>query len=252
MKAVAILPTYNEAENIDKILTELLRYNFLDVLVVDDNSSDGTADKVKRWMRKTDRVHLIEREGKLGLGTAYVRGFKWGLERNYSYFFEIDADLSHDPSVIPEFIKKCKKGYDLVVGSRYIGGKINVVGWDFKRLLLSKFGNWYATTLLGIKQFTDVTSGYRCFRRVVLESIDLDSIKSNGYAFQIEMVYKAYKLGFKVGEIPIIFYERENGGSKMSKKIVIEAMFLPFRLRFSSSFGTAYKKDIDILPDKTG
>lgn len=229
MKVLVVLPTYNEAENIDIILPKLIQYEFLDMLVVDDNSTDGTADKVKRWIDKTDRVFLIQREAKLGLGTAYITGFKWGLERDYDYFFEIDADMSHDPAEIPNFVKKCKEGYDLVVGSRYIDNKINVIGWDFKRLLLSKFGNLYIQKLTPLKSFTDMTSGYRCYSRKGLESINLDFIRSNGYAFQIEMVYRMYKAGIKIAEIPIIFYERNSGKSKMNKKIIKEAVLLPFR-----------------------
>ncbi|WP_456465238.1 polyprenol monophosphomannose synthase [Persephonella sp.] len=232
MKGLVVIPTYNEVDNIDQIITEILKYHFIDILVVDDNSTDGTADKVKRWMRKTERVNLIERKGKLGLGTAYVEGFKWGLSRDYSYFFEMDADLSHDPKEIPNFIKKCKEeNCSVVVGSRYLNGTISVVGWDFRRLLISKFGNFYATTILGVKNLTDITSGYRCYRRDVLERIDLNKIKSNGYAFQIEMVFKALKNGFKVCEIPIIFYERSNGSSKMSKRIALEAAVMVWRLK---------------------
>jgi dolichol-phosphate mannosyltransferase len=232
MKILIILPTYNEKENIDKILSSLLKYNFLDVLVVDDNSTDGTKEKVETIIKKNGRVNLIERPAKLGLGTAYITGFKWGLERDYELFFEIDADLSHDPEEIPNFIKKIEKGYDVVIGSRYLNGTISVVGWDFKRLLLSKFGNFYASVLLNLRQFTDLTSGYRCYTQKALKKINLDKINSNGYAFQIEIIFHAYKNGLKISEIPIIFYEREHGGSKMSKKIIREAVLLPFKLHF--------------------
>lgn len=230
MKALVISPTYNEVENIDRLIQKLLETE-VDILFVDDASEDGTGEKIKEWSKKSDRIHLIERPVKLGLGTAYVSGFKWALERDYQYIFEMDADLSHDPAEIPRFLKKCEEGYDLVIGSRYTHGTISVVGWDFRRLLLSKFANKYATVILGLNFLTDVTSGYRCYRRSVLEKIELESIKSNGYAFQIEMAYRAYKKGFRIGEIPIIFYERNSGSSKMNKKIVHEAAIMVWRLR---------------------
>jgi len=233
LKLLAVLPTYNEVENINNIMDALLEYDFLDILVVDDNSTDGTKDKVNTYIEELgDRVKMHERPGKLGLGTAYIDGFKIGLEGDYDCFMEIDADLSHDPVEIPNFIKKIEDGYDLIVGSRYLNGTISVVGWDFKRLLLSKFGNFYASTLLHMRKYTDMTSGYRCFSRKALETIPLDGVKSNGYAFQIEMVYLAVQNDLRVTEIPIIFYEREHGGSKMSNKIVREAIALPFRLKY--------------------
>ncbi len=235
MKALVVLPTYNEADNIDKVLERTLQHPFVDVLVVDDNSQDGTQERVLRWMEKTSRVNLLKRHTKLGLGTAYVEGFKWGLERDYELFFEMDADLSHDPLDIPRFVEKAEEGCHLVIGSRYTKGTISVVGWDFKRLLISKFANFYATTILGVSQFTDITSGYRCYKREVLEKIDLKGIKSNGYAFQIEMFYKTYKLGFRVCEIPIIFYERNSGSSKMNKKIALEAAIMVWRLRLGKA-----------------
>lgn len=230
MKTLIVLPTYNEAKNIEKLIPKVLEQD-VEILFVDDNSTDGTAKMIGQWMEIANRVNLIQRSSKLGLGTAYITGFKWALQRDYQYIFEMDADLSHDPADIPKFIRKCEEGYDLAIGSRYTHGTISVVGWDFKRLLLSKFANKYATTILGIDFLTDITSGYRCYRREVLKSIDLESIKSNGYAFQIEMVYRAYKKGFRVGEIPIIFYERNSGSSKMSKKIVREAALMVWRLR---------------------
>ncbi|MGC9045791.1 polyprenol monophosphomannose synthase [Thermodesulfovibrio sp. 3462-1] len=231
MNVLVILPTYNEAENVEKLIPRLLEHE-VDILFIDDASKDNTAEKIKKWIKQSERVNLIQRPAKLGLGTAYVTGFKWALNRHYDCIFEMDADLSHDPGDIPKFIEKCNEGYDLVIGSRYTRGTISVVGWDFRRLLLSKFANKYAITILGLKFLTDVTSGYRCYQRRVLEVIELDSIKSNGYAFQIEMIYRAYKLGFKITEIPIIFYERNSGSSKMSKKIVREAAIMVWRLRF--------------------
>ncbi|MEM1973815.1 MAG: polyprenol monophosphomannose synthase [Thermoplasmata archaeon] len=230
MDALVILPTYNEAKNLEKLIPRILEKN-VHLLFVDDNSSDGTVEKIQEWMKINDRVNLIQRPAKLGLGTAYLEGFKWALKRDYRYIFEMDADLSHDPADIPKFIAKCEEGYDLVIGSRYTRGTISVVGWDFRRLLLSKFANKYATTILGLRFLTDVTSGYRCYRRRVLENIDLDRIKSNGYAFQIEMAYRTYQKGFRIGEIPIIFYERNSGSSKMSKKIIREAALMVWRLR---------------------
>lgn len=230
MDTLVILPTYNEAKNIEKLIPKLLEQN-IDMLFIDDSSEDGTAQLIKEWMNSSKRINLIERPAKLGLGTAYVTGFKWALKKNYQYILEMDADLSHDPYEIPNFVKKCEEGCDLVIGSRYTRGTISVVGWDFRRLLLSKFANKYATTILGLGFLTDVTSGYRCYHRKVLEALDLDSIKSNGYAFQIEMVYRAHKIGFRIIEIPIIFYERNSGTSKMNKKIVKEAALIVWKLR---------------------
>jgi len=231
-KVLVVIPTYNEIENIDKILQELLKFDFLDILIIDDNSTDGTREKIEDWIKKESRINAIYRKGKLGLGTAYITGFREGLKKGYELFFEMDADLSHKPEDIPRFIKKIEEGYDVVIGSRYIGGTISVVGWDFKRLLLSKFANLYATKILGLDYLSDITSGYRCYKREVLEKVNLEKIKSNGYAFQIEMVYKAHKLGFKIGEIPIIFYERNGGSSKMSRKIALEAAIMVWRLKF--------------------
>ncbi len=231
MKTLVILPAYNEAENIDKLIPRLLEQD-VEILFVEDASEDGTAEKIKQWMPSSNRINLIQRPAKLGLGTAYIAGFKWALQRDYQYIFEMDADLSHDPGDIPRFIKKCEEGYDVIIGSRYTRGTISVVGWDFRRLILSKFANKYAITILGLGFLTDVTSGYRCYRRKVLENLDLDSIRSNGYAFQIEMVYRAYKKSFKIAEIPIIFYERNSGSSKMTKKIIREAAIMVWRLRF--------------------
>ena len=205
------------------------------ILGVDDNSPDETAGVVGKIMAQSLKEYFIEymrRGGKLGLGTAYIEGFKWALDREYYYLIEgMDADRSHDPDALPAFIGKMEKGYDLVIGSRYLDGRINVVGWDFRRLLLSKFGNLYASVLLGLK-LTDLTSGFRCYSKIALESVNLDNIWSNGYAFQIEMAYLISIAGLSVGEIPIIFHERTAGTSKMSKRIVLEAMLFPWRARF--------------------
>lgn len=231
MKTLIVLPTYNEEKNINQLVQKVLKYD-VDLLFIDDNSQDKTVEEIKSWMDKSNRVHLIQRPSKLGLGTAYIEGFKWGLRRDYDIFFEMDSDLSHNPEDIPRFIEKMKEGNDLVIGSRYINGTISVVGWDFKRLLLSKFANWYATTILKLKNLSDVTSGYRCYSRKCLEKLDLSKIKSNGYAFQIEMVYRLVKIGCKITEIPIIFYERNEGSSKMSRKIALEAAIMVWKLKF--------------------
>ena len=235
-KSIIIIPTYNELNNIQK-LVPLLRekYPDLDVLVVDDNSPDGTAESVKTMMEKDKQVHLIEREGKLGLGTAYVRGFKYMLEKGFEIAIQMDADFSHDPNVIKDFIKEIEE-YDLVLGSRYIKG-VNVVNWPMSRLLLSYFANVYTKVITGMP-INDATGGFKCFRKEVLESIDLDKVTSNGYSFQIEMNFKSYKKGFKIKEIPIVFVDRADGDSKMSKSIVYEAIFMVWKLRFASMFGT--------------
>ncbi len=235
MRILVTLPTHNEGGNIEKILDMTLNSAQCDILVVDDNSIDSTRDQVRSFF-SSKRVFMIEREAKLGLGTAYITGFKWGLMRGYELFFEMDADLSHDPNMIPHFVSEINKGYDVVVGSRYMKGTISVVGWDFRRLLLSKFANFYIKSLTPLKRFTDVTSGFRCYRREVFDVIALDQIKSNGYAFQIEMLYRCYMAGLRIGEIPIIFYERNGGSSKMDKRVVREAMILPFRLLYERLF----------------
>jgi dolichol-phosphate mannosyltransferase len=229
-KTLVIIPTYNEKENIKHIINAVLKHEGFEILVVDDGSPDGTAGLVRKIIKSEDRVFLIERTGKLGLGTAYISGFKWGLQRDYAYFIEMDADGSHDPDALPSFLADMEKGYGLVIGSRYLNGAISVVGWDFKRLMLSKFGNFYSSRILGLK-LTDLTSGFRCYSRKALEAVDLDKIHSNGYAFQIEMAYRIGTTGYRIGEIPIIFYERTSGSSKMSKTIVREAGLLPWRLR---------------------
>lgn len=234
--ALVIIPTFNERGSLPSILDSVLRHKGFSILVVDDASADGTAELARDAMSKDKRIMLIEREQKLGLGTAYITGFKWGLERGYEYFIEMDADGSHNPDALPWFIKEMDKGYDMIIGSRYLNGTISVVGWDFSRLLLSKFGNYYASTILGLK-LTDLTSGFRCYSKRALQLVDLDSICSNGYSFQIEMAYAISRAGLKVGEMPIIFYERSSGSSKMSRKIVREAVLLPWRLRLREFIG---------------
>ena len=235
MKSIVIIPTYDELNNIKKLVPELLElYDDIDILVVDDNSPDGTGDYIKELTKTNSRVNLIPREGKLGLGTAYVAGYKFMLENGYDVAFQMDADYSHDPRELGNF-KKYVSEYDLIIGSRYIHG-VNVINWPMRRLLLSYFANYYTKIITGLP-LKDSTGGFKCFRREVLEAIDLDNIKSNGYSFQIEMNYKAWIKGFKLKEVSIIFMDRVAGTSKMSKKIVREAIFRVWKLRFRNMFG---------------
>ncbi len=228
-RAVAVLPTYNERDNLTELIPIILEDPRFDVLVVDDNSPDGTADAVEAL--KSDfpgRVNLIRRAGKLGLGTAYLEGFRWALAREFDLICEMDADFSHDPHVLPR-LADATGNADLVLGSRYIpGGK--TVNWSTARRVLSRGGSTYARTVLGL-DYRDLTGGFKCFRRQVLESIDLDSVDSTGYAFQIEMTYRAHLAGFRVIEVPITFHERRAGCSKMSSSIVTEALFRVWLMR---------------------
>ena len=235
-RALVVMPTYNEIENISKILPEVLKQgDQFDILVVDDNSPDGTAEQVKRLQEQYgSRVHLMQRPGKMGLGTAYVAGFKYALERDFAYVIEMDADFSHSPTVLPQFLKAIQDA-DLVLGSRYIKG-VNVINWPLQRLLLSYGASIYTRTITGLP-IKDPTGGFKCFRRRVLEAIDLDRVHSNGYSFQIEMTFRAWLKDFKVKEIPIIFTERADGKSKMSSKIVREAMWMVWRLKIQSLLG---------------
>lgn len=235
-KSLVIIPTYNEMENIPKLIPIVLSQDdSIDILIVDDNSPDGTANYVEQIIQNNNRVHLIERSGKLGLGTAYITGFKYALQNNYDYIFEMDADFSHDPNEIKNFLVAIKEN-DFVLGSRYING-VRVLNWPMRRLLLSFFASVYTRIITGMP-VRDATGGFKCFRRKVLEAIDLDKIKSNGYSFQIEMTFKAYKKGFKFVEIPIVFVDRVKGKSKMSKKIVFEAVTMVWKLRLQNIFGT--------------
>ena len=230
-RALVIIPTYNERENIARIVDTVLAQDpRLEVLVVDDGSPDGTGGIVEGLAQLNRRVHLLERARKLGLGTAYIAGFKWALERGYSYVFEMDADFSHDPAHLPEFLRTIV-GTDLVLGSRYRDGKVSVVNWPINRLLLSYYANVYARFATRLPVW-DATGGFKCFRREVLQAIDLDAVKSNGYAFQIEMSYRAWKKGFRIAEIPIVFVDRTEGQSKMSKAIVREAVWMVWHLRW--------------------
>ncbi len=228
-RILVILPTYNERENLPEIVPAILGQDRrIEVLVVDDASPDGTGELADRMAAGEPRLHVIHREGKLGLGTAYIAGFHWGLERGFDLVFEMDADFSHDPRHIPEFVRAAEE-YDLVLGSRYLRG-VTVVNWPISRLLLSYFANRYARVVTGLP-FTDLTSGFKCFRRRVLEAIRLERVRSNGYSFQIEMTFRAWHLGFRVGEIPIVFVDRSQGQSKMNRRIIWEAVWMVWRLR---------------------
>jgi dolichol-phosphate mannosyltransferase len=235
-RALVIVPTYNERFNIARLIPAILAQDpSLEILVVDDGSPDGTGAIVDGIAANNTRVHVIHRASKLGLGTAYIAGFRWALERKYDLVFEMDADFSHNPDRLPEFLAAIKES-DVVLGSRYQDGHVNVVNWPMSRLFLSYGANIYARAVTGLPIF-DTTGGFKCFRRNVLESIDLNSVKSNGYAFQIEVSYRVWKRGFSLIEIPIIFVDRAEGVSKMSKKIVREAIWMVWRLRWWSLIG---------------
>lgn len=234
---LVIIPTYNEIENISAIIEKVMGYpdNF-DVLVIDDNSPDGTAQKVEEMQNEyPGRLFLEKRAGKMGLGTAYIHGFKWALQRDYGYVIEMDADFSHNPDDLTRLYHNCKdKGFDLTIGSRYITG-VNVVNWPMGRVLMSYFASAYVRLVTGMK-LRDATAGYVCYRRRVLEALSLDNIEFKGYAFQIEMKFKAHKKGFKISEIPIIFINRRLGTSKMNSSIFGEAMFGVIKLKLDSVF----------------
>jgi dolichol-phosphate mannosyltransferase len=235
MKTLVVMPTYNEADNLTEIVQEVLSQDeSIEILVVDDNSPDGTGEAAEKLAAHESRVHVFHRHKKLGLGSAYVTGFKYALKEGYDYIFEMDSDFSHDPEEIPNFLSKIKD-FDLVIGSRYIYG-VSVINWPMSRLLLSYLANLYARVVVGAK-VKDLTGGFKCFRRRVLESIDLDRVRSDGYAFQIEVNYKTYSKGFRIAEIPIIFVERRAGSSKMSKKIIWEAFWLVWKLRLWRMMG---------------
>lgn len=231
-KKVIIIPTYNEKENIEKIIRAVMGlegdYN---ILVIEDGSPDGTADIVRTLQKEfTDRLFMIERKGKLGLGTAYITGFKWALEHGYDYIFEMDADFSHNPADLNKLYEACSSGgADLSIGSRYCKG-ISVVNWPIGRVIMSYYASVYVRTVLGMKVY-DTTAGYKCYRRKVLETIDLDKVQMKGYGFQIEMKYSTYKLGFKIKEVPVIFVDRTEGTSKMSSGIFGEAFWGVMKLK---------------------
>jgi dolichol-phosphate mannosyltransferase len=230
-RALVIVPTYNERENIRRLIDAVLGQDGrIDMLIVDDGSPDGTGAIVQEIMVTEGRVNLLERERKMGLGTAYIAGFRWALERSYDYVLEMDADFSHDPVHLRQFLAAIEQS-DLVLGSRYQQGRVTVVNWPIQRLILSYCANVYARFVTGLPVW-DATGGFKCFRRVVLESIDLDQVRSNGYAFQIEMSFRAWKRKFRIAEIPIVFVDRTEGTSKMSKSIVREAVWMVWRLRW--------------------
>ena len=234
-RALVIIPTYNESENLPRIVPQVLAQDErLEVLVIDDGSPDGTGKLADELAASEPRVQVLHREGKQGLGTAYLTGFRWALERDYEYVFEMDADHSHDPKHLPQFLDAARDA-DLVLGSRYLKGRVTVVNWPMTRLLLSYFANIYAKVITGHRIY-DATGGFKCFRRKVLEAIDLDAVHSNGYSFQIEMSFRAWRKGFRIVEIPIVFVDRVEGTSKMSGAIVREAIWMVWRLRFKALF----------------
>jgi len=235
MDKIIITPTYNERENIDRLLKRLMDLPYgLHVLVVDDGSPDGTADIVKGWMAHEPRVHLLQRPGKMGLGSAYRDGFRYALDNGAQYIFEMDADFSHDPDSIGEFLKNAEE-VDVVLGSRYLNG-VTVVNWPLRRLILSYMANRYTRLVTGLP-LRDATGGFKCFRRRALEAVRLDRVKSDGYAFQIEMSFKCWKKGYRIREIPILFVDRQAGVSKMNRGIVWEAAWMVWRLRWLDLIG---------------
>ncbi len=240
---LVIIPTYNEKENIENIIRAVfnLKIDF-HILVIDDGSPDGTADIVKKLQSEfTEQLHMVQRKGKLGLGTAYIAGFKWAIEHKYDYIFEMDADFSHNPNDLLKLYDACaNQGADLAIGSRYVSG-VNVVNWPMGRVLMSYFASKYVRTVLGVK-IADTTAGFVCYKRQVLETIELDKIQFKGYAFQIEMKYTAHKCGFVIKEVPIVFVNRELGTSKMSGGIFGEAFFGVMRLKMQSWFRKYPKK----------
>ena len=243
--SIVIIPTYNEKENIENIIRAVFGLEkAFHILVIEDGSPDGTATIVKELQQEfPDRLFMIERTGKLGLGTAYITGFKWAIEHKYDYVFEMDADFSHTPNDLPRLYSACAdEGYDLSIGSRYVSG-VNVVNWPMGRVLMSYFASKYVRIITGVK-IHDTTAGFKCYRRRVLETINLDEIRFKGYAFQIEMKYTTYKCGFKIKEVPVIFINRELGTSKMSGGIFSEAMFGVMRLRWDGWF-KKYPKPIN-------
>lgn len=231
-RKIVIIPTYNERENIENIIRKVFSLEGgYDILIIDDGSPDGTAAIVKRLQQEfPERLHMIERPGKLGLGTAYITGFKWSIDKGYDYTFEMDADFSHNPEDLPRLYQACKDGADLAIGSRYCDG-ISVINWPIGRIIMSYYASVYVRTILGIKVY-DCTAGFKCYSNKVLRTIDLDKVEMKGYGFQIEMKYTTYKLGFKITEVPIIFVNRKAGTSKMSGGIFGEAFWGVLKLRF--------------------
>ena len=231
-RKIVIIPTYNERENIENIIRKVFSLDGgYDILIIDDGSPDGTAAIVKGLQQEfPERLHMIERPGKLGLGTAYITGFKWSIDKGYDYTFEMDADFSHNPEDLPRLYQACKDGADLAIGSRYCDG-ISVINWPIGRIIMSYYASVYVRTILGMKVY-DCTAGFKCYSNKVLRTIDLDKVEMKGYGFQIEMKYTTYKLGFKITEVPIIFVNRKAGTSKMSGGIFGEAFWGVLKLRF--------------------
>ena len=235
MKALVVIPTYNERENIAELLKRIFAQRLpLEVLIIDDHSPDGTGAVADELKAQDPRVHVMHRAGKMGLGSAYVAGFRYALERDFDAVFEMDADFSHNPESLPEFLRELETA-DLIVGSRYLHG-VTVVNWPLSRLILSYLANVYSRVITGMP-LKDATGGYKCFRRQVLESIDLSRVRSDGYGFQIEVNFKAWRKGFRIREIPILFVDRRAGESKMSRRIVWEAAWMVWRLRVLDLLG---------------
>lgn len=240
MRTLIVVPTYNEVTNVQNLIDRIttLECEGLEILIVDDNSPDGTANVIKEMMKERKDIHLLERPRKLGLGTAYVAGFKFAIEQKYDLIFEMDADLSHNPDDVPRILK-AMDNYDLVIGSRYLTG-VNVINWPLSRLILSLWANWYTKMITGLP-LEDCTAGFKCFRREVLEAINLENIRSDGYSFQIELHFLAWKNGFRIKELPIVFTDRESGSSKMSRKVMMEAALMVWRLKFRDWFNKENK-----------
>lgn len=235
-KTLVIIPTFNEIDNIERMIETMFGlYPEISLLIIEDGSPDGTADVVKKLQAKFNNLHMIERKGKLGLGTAYITGFKWALEKNYDFVFEMDCDFSHDPEQVKDLLRAAQSN-DLVIGSRYIDG-IRIINWPFKRLLLSYLASIYTRFVTGIPVF-DTTGGFKCFTRKALTTLNLNNIISKGYIFQLELNYKVWLSGLRVKEVPITFYERRDGESKMAGGIIFEALFAVVRLRFKALTGT--------------
>ncbi|WP_243371238.1 polyprenol monophosphomannose synthase [Geotalea sp. SG265] len=247
MKAVVVIPTYNERDNLEKLTTKVLAQDeSISVLIVDDNSPDGTGDLADKMAASDPRIGVLHRKGKLGLGSAYREGFRLAMDQGADYIIEMDADFSHDPEILPRFLQ-AMSNFDLVIGSRYLNG-VSVVNWPIRRLILSYFASVYTRMITGLR-ISDCTSGFKCFRRQALEKIDLDKIRSDGYSFQIEMNYRCVERGFRVGEVPIIFIDRHAGSSKMSKKIVREAVVMVWKLKLGSLFRNLYQKESPCRPN---
>lgn len=240
MKALVVIPTYNEKDNVERLAEAVLsQHDGIQILFVDDKSPDGTGDTIDRMVSSNDRIHVIHRSGKLGLGSAYRDGFRYALAMDVECIIEMDADFSHDPSVLPFFIEAIQDN-DLVIGSRYLNG-VSVVNWPIRRLILSYYASVYTRWVTGLNLW-DCTSGFKCFKRSTLEAIDLAKVKSDGYSFQIEMNYRCMEKGLKIAEIPIIFIDRHVGSSKMSRKIVREAVVMVWRLRLQTLFSSLWGK----------